>query len=400
MRGILAGGSGRLRSFAGSFSIVTEGEIRYSLKDPATLQISGVAMEDEAQQKTPPTKRIMGWVGTASALIGFGASIAGGVHWLENRHQHRAEFASQMAAAEEQAKQGEYQASVQSYNNILKDNPLDPSALKQQLDATMQWVENFHVVGREGQDAASAAAPQLDEIMAVLDAGLTRSKGSEAADVQAHIGWVHWLNRHMAEREFGPAAEQNLQAALKLDPSNVYANAMLGNWVLQTNGNFTQAIGYLRAAVATGKVRPYVRRMQLGGLIDDEASGARAELFKVANEMRVGGESLDADRKRRILTFCCNPTLTDHAELVESLSVVPKDDAWKTYLWLDDSGQEGKDETVQRLTHEFINATLLEISGDRPEALKKYRQLQQELSRLPGSLKDSVDGAIVRLSHN
>jgi tetratricopeptide (TPR) repeat protein len=356
-------------------------------------------MED-TQDKTTPMKRIMTWVGVATALIGLGGSIAGGIRWFENRRQHNAEFASQMAAAEEQAKQGEYQASIRSYDNILKDNPLDPSALKQQLDTAMQWAEHFHAVARDGQDAASAAAPQLDEIMAVLDSGLTRSKGSDAADVQAHIGWAHWLNQKIAEREFGPATKQNLQAALKLDPSNVYANAMLGNWMLQTKGNFTQAAGYLRNAVSTGKVRPYVRRMQLGGLIYDETPGARAELIKAANEMRTGGESLSESRKRSILAFCCNPTLTNHAELVESLSAVPKDDAWKTYLWLDDSPQEGQYEAVQRLTHEFIEANLTEITGDQPEALKKYLLLQQELSEQRGSLKTSVDEAVARLSRN
>src|SRR6201999_2216636 len=93
----------------------------------------------------------------------------------------------------------------------------------------------------EGQNAAGAAGPQLDQLFAILDAALGKRKAAQAADVEAHLGWAHWLNQHIAEREFGPIAEHDLRAALALDPTNVYANAMLGNWMLQNGGNFAEA---------------------------------------------------------------------------------------------------------------------------------------------------------------
>src|ERR1035438_8126362 len=96
----------------------------------------------------------------------------------------------------------------------------------------MLWVENFHITLPEGQNPAEVAGPALDQILMILDAGLTRTKGSETADIRAHIGWAHWLNQHIAEREFGSDAEQNLRAALASDPSNVYANSMFGDWLL------------------------------------------------------------------------------------------------------------------------------------------------------------------------
>ena len=259
-----------------------------------------------------------------------------------------------MALAQGQTKQGEYEAAVRSYQNILKADPLNRQAQEGQLDAAMLWVENFQVLGREGQNTADLAAPKLDEIMPVLDAGLAREKGSRAADVQAHLGWAHWLNWHIAQREYGPAAEQNLRDALKVDPSNVYANAMLGNWMLQNNGSFQEAIEHLRTAAATGKERPLVRTMQLGGLIYKETSGARAEVVRVANDMRKNGEPLDGDEKGRILGFCFTPVVTSQKELVESLSAVPEDDAWKTYLWLDDRpNDDGSNDKT--LAHDFIS---------------------------------------------
>ena len=263
----------------------------------------------------------------------------------------------------------------------------------------MLWVENFQVLGDENNDAAKIAAAKLDEIMPVLDAGLAREKGTREADVQAHIGWAHWLNWHIAEREFGPAAEKNLRAALALDGSNVYGNAMLGNWMLQNHGNFAEAVGHLNTAAATGKARPLVRMMQVGGLLRDHERGARAALVKAVNDMRKNNEPLDEDRKERIMGFCYSPYGTSAAELGETLGAVPEDDAWKTYLWLDDSQDGGSRNESQDLAHAFIHAGLLEVGGKRAEALGEFRALQKRLAASPGgTMEDRVDAAVKRLS--
>ena len=364
-------------------------------------------MENDVQQGAPAAQKpekgssikvILSWVGGATAVLGLIGSLSGWFHTFDTHRKQRAELSAKMAVAQGQLKQGEYRASVRSFGDILKTDPLYSPALEGQLDAAMLWVENFQVLGRDGEKAADAAGPLLDEIMPVLDAGFVRSKGSKAADVQAHLGWAHWLNWHIAEREFGPSAEKNLRAALELDKANVYANAMLGNWMLQNNGNFQEAIGHLNTAAATGKARSLVREMQVGGLLHDEVRGARAELIKTLNDMRKNGEDLDAGKKHRILGFCYNPTVTNSTELAESLSAVPADDAWKTYLWLDDAQDEDQTEKTQSLNRDFIYANLLEVSGKRTEALEKYRVLQRNPQTKHFSFKERVDDAVKRLS--
>ncbi len=364
-------------------------------------------MENDAQpsgpapqktEKASPVKFILSWVGAATAVLGLIGSLSGWFHTFDTHRKQRAELIAKMAVAQGQLKQGEYRASVRSFGEILKTDPLYSPALEGQLDAVMLWVENFQVLGRDGEKAADAAGPLLDEIMPVLDAGFARSKGSRAADVQAHLGWAHWLNWHIAEREFGPSAVQNLRAAVELEKSNVYANAMLGNWMLQNNGNFQEAIGHLNTAAATGKARPLVREMQVGGLLYHEVRGARAELVKAVNDMRKNGEELDDGQKHRILAFCYNPTVTNPTELAESLSAVPEDDAWKTYLWLDDAQGEDETEKTQSLNRDFIYANLLEVSGKRTEALEKYRVLQRNPQTKHFTFKDRVDDAVKRLS--
>lgn len=350
--------------------------------------------EEPSKPETAANKAwpfVMSWTGRISALIGLFVTLAGGVTWLVNHHRAGVERQGKMALAVAQAKQGEYQASIQTYGEILKTDPLDQQALDGQLSSTMQWVERFSV---QGQDATGAAGPLLNQIMTILDAGFARSKGAKAADVQAHIGWAHFLNHKIAEREFGSAAEENLRAALATDPSNVYANAMLGNWMLQTHGNFSEATQHLRAAVATGKERAFVRSMQLGGLDDLDEPGARAEQIKIANDMRKAGEPLDRDSRSRIISFCFSP-MNSRKELVEVFSAVPPEEGWQTYLWL---GDGARDDDSHREIDEFVQASLLETGGKRPEALGKFRALQRELKDSPGSFKNSVDAAVARLS--
>ena len=339
----------------------------------------------------------MTWVGRATALLGLFASLAGGATWLVSHHRHAAEREAKMALAQAQVQQQDYQSAVASYGEILKSDPTYRPALDAQLNAAELWIENFHVLAREDQDAAALAGASLDQAMPVLEAGLTRSRGTEAADVQAHIGWAHWLNQKIAEREFGPAAEENVRAALAADPTNVYANAMLGNHLLlQNHPDVAEAMHHFDVALATGKARPWVRSMELGGLDYLDLKGARAAQVKVANDMRKGGEPLGDDYKSRILSFCFDPVVTDHDELVESLSAVPPDEEWKTYLWLDDNPG---DPEGQRLVHEFIQANLLEASGNRAQALENFRRLSQELKNSSSTMVDPVNAAIARLSH-
>jgi hypothetical protein len=350
-------------------------------------------MADDTTQTGKAWPFVMSWTGRISALIGLAASILGGATWLITHHRQKVEHQAQLAQAQSETAQAQYPAALQIYIDLLKSDPLDPDALSGQLNTAELWVENFSAPDRD------AAAPDLDQLMAILTAGLTHAKGSQAADLHAHLGWAHWLNQRIAAREFGPAAEQNLRAALATDPNNVYANAMLGNWILQNGGSVPDAIRLFNTAVATGYARPFVRELQLAGLTDHDVPGVRSAAFTAANQMRIAGEPIDPDARRRLAIFCCDPTFNKHTQLVESLAAVPPSDAWSTYLWLDGQrpGSDSDSAHIQDLHHAFIQASLAEISGQKPTALTQFRQLQQQLARQPGSLLDAVNAAILRL---
>lgn len=348
-----------------------------------------------AAKKTWPV--IMAWVGGITALIAFFGSVAGGITWLINHHRHAVEYRAKMALAETETSQKQYQAALTTYGEILKDDPLDRQALDEQLDTAMIYVENFSISVGEGEDVADLSGPALDGVLPVLTSGLTREKQTRWADVEAHLGWAHFLNAKLAQRENDSVAVEDWRAALSTDPTNVYANAMLGNWMLQSGGDLKEAVEHFQTAVRTGRARPFVRQLQIGGLLHLEVPGARAEMMRVANQMRKGGEQLDPGMRRRISNWCIDPMVVNLQELREVLSAVSTEDAWQTYLWLEGGTASGAQEDHD-LKHEFIHANLLELSGDRDAALGEFRQLWHKLRHQPGSLRDQVGSAVARLT--
>ena len=349
--------------------------------------------------KAASFKKITGWAAGMTALLGLFASLFGGLQWVRDHWSHRSDVTAALAIAENQTERGEYEAAVATYTDILKRNPRNQQAADQQVTAAMRWAEDFHALTHEGEKTRDIAAPKIDTILPILDAGLPRAKGNRAADILAHIGWVHWLNWHIAEREISPAAEQSFRRALEIDPSNVYANAMLGNWLLQNDGSLQEAFSHFAIAVQSGKDRPWVRRMQLGGLIYNEAPQARIELVKVVNEMRKNNENLNEDDKGRILGFNYDLSPYETAKLAEALSAVSPDDSWATYQWLDD--QQSTDPTeinFKGLRRDYIYANILDVSGKKSEALSQYKALQAKLKNSDWTLTVAVDDAIKRLT--
>jgi len=347
-------------------------------------------------EKPVSFKKITGWVAGITALIGLFASLFGGAQWIKNHWIQHGDIKAELDVAKSQMDRGEYESAVATYQDILKKDPHNRRASDEQVTATMRWVENFSVLTHEGEKARDLVVPKLDIILPILDAGLARAKGQRSADILAHIGWVHWLNWYLAEREIGPAAEQSFRRALEIDPTNVYANAMLGCWLLQNNVNSSEAFSHFAVAVQSGKERSWVRELQMRSLIYNDDPQARVELVRVVNDMRKNNESLDEDDKHRILPF--NYSLYDSARLAEALAAVPPAESWATYQWLDDLEEtESGNIHMQQLRRDYVYANILELSGKKSEALSQYQALQAKLKNSNTTLIGQVDNAIKRL---
>lgn len=327
----------------------------------------------------------------AGAAALFALIVLAGWMGIGSRSEGRArsaEINALLATARVQADRTEYESAFYTCRNLLKIDPSNPAALDLQADAAMRWLQDFSVVVSEGSKAEDVAGPRLADILRVLDAALARTKmrGERAADILAHLGWAHWLNQHLAYKEFGTAAERDLRHALKIDPSNVFAHAMLANWIIQTNGDVSEALRHFDLAIQTNKERPLIRRLQLGAMIYNPHVEIRPALIRVADEMRRNGESLSDRYRRRILT-AYSPAVNTVEELNQSLAAVPPEDAWETYLWLDNGQDQG---TEQQTRREFIHASILEIGGQRAEALAAFEKLRRDLK------EHGYDGRVVR----
>jgi tetratricopeptide (TPR) repeat protein len=305
------------------------------------------------------------------------------------------------ATAKLQSERGEDESAFRTYQNLLKTDPMNRQAMDLQVDSAMSWLEDFHVVDAGGIKAADIAGARLAELMPVLDAGLARTntQGTRAADILAHIGWAHWLNERIAEREFGPAAEQHFRRALQVDPSNVFAHAMLGNWMMQRGGPTAEALQHFRTAIEQNRARPFVRQLQLGVMIYPRDPEVRVALIRAADEMRRNGEQI-GDRYRSRILSSYDPTVNDARELEQTLTAVPPADAWATYLWLSRPGPPGSNFDYKRAQADFVHASLLEIEHKVPEALAAFQTLRGELQRrgYNGRIATYVDLAIKRLS--
>ena len=215
------------------------------------LRPAAAAPAESTGSKIGRYKRLIVAVGVTVAM-GMLLAATGwmGIGPLGAYRARKAAIDEMFATARTQTVRADYQAAFKTYQNLLKIDPRNPSAVEQQLNTAMRWLENFEVTVVEGRKLEDLAGALLDEITPVLDAGLARTSGppSRAADIQAHIGWSRWLNYKLADRGETGAAERDLRQALVTDPSNVFAHAMLGNVMMQTGGQTEEALRHFRIA--------------------------------------------------------------------------------------------------------------------------------------------------------
>jgi hypothetical protein len=348
----------------------------------------------------PPGKRARSkWNVSIIAVLTAGLLLLLALGFISWRKYHARQIQVQqiLNTAQTQTGLGEYESSFKSYGDAVKTDPANRTLMDRQADAGMLWLRNFHVLIGEGQNATGVAGPPLAAIISVLEAALSRTDGhgSRAADILAHLGWAHSLNWHIAEKDFGPAAEEDLRRSVSLDPSNVYGNAMLGNWLMQTNGDVREAVQHFDVAIRSNKERAWVRTMQLGGMEYNERT--LQELIRVVNEMRINTEPISPSDRHRVLSNYSFANSMD--DLRKTLSAVSPDDAWATFEWLDKQEQT-QDSESEKIHGEFIHANILDLGGRHSEALAMFLELQREMKSKDYSplITREVDAAVKRLS--
>ena len=344
---------------------------------------------EQASGKGTSLATALKWIGAATAAIALLLALNQVTGLVQNFRIHHIEFSEAMKAGEQQQKRGDYPAAFESFKHAAELDPIDRRAQKSEAQAAMLWLDNVRAQNQSFTEIAN-------EVLPVLDKALSNSKGQDAADLLAHIGWANFLRSRDGSGSAGDLVAKSYEDAIKIDPQNAYAHAMWAHWILWQNGSRQEAKEHFAAALNSGRIRPYVRSLQLSAYGNVVSAENQAELLRVATEMRRLGEHLGPQQKSRLFDQVFGLQLGDQEEFARILRGGEPEAPLATYDWLS-SGRTDGDLLLRR---EFIAAFFLEVGGQSGEALARYKSLQEELQhgRPSDSLSLAVNSAVKRLS--
>jgi hypothetical protein len=235
--------------------------------------------------------RALKWVGAVTAVISLILGAQQLTTWIGDSLQRRRDAAMHVDLARQQASRGAFAdawASLDKAGALQPGEPVDSA----RVDIAFAWLEE----ARPGPGRPFSVI--TDTVTPALDRALLNARDARRADLLAHLGWATFL-RSRDGAAGDPAARY--REALALDAENVYANAMLGHWLMWTGARVESAGDHFNKALAgAGDKRPFVRRLQIAALAN-RGEAADAELLRVADEMQQQGEPLDEFSANRIV---------------------------------------------------------------------------------------------------
>ncbi|MGH6943872.1 MAG: hypothetical protein ACREH6_06610 [Geminicoccaceae bacterium] len=342
-------------------------------------------------------EKILKIVGAATAVLSLGAALYGLGHFLYGAVHDRGAVTDLIAIARDQQHREQFQeawATLAEAGRIgeARSFVIDTDALRRaEEDLGMDWLENARI--GEGETFTGIAAM----VEPVLDRGQPSAVPQRKADLLAHLGWAAFLRSR--EQSTNPdVVEQAYRDAIRIDPANPYANAMLGHWTLWHAHDLDAARPYFTAAVASGRAPRLVRSLQLAALRNDRSAEASLEQIRVANQMRTTAQPMPSAGRIALWDVYDEFFRDDAGEYATPriLRVVPPEEHLLTFHWLFDRAgfDDGKE-----LTRICYVGLLLEAAGRKEEALETFEGLRSKLDpNLHGRTDERVQAAIRRLS--
>ena len=342
-------------------------------------------MPSPAQDASPRfPASILKWVGAVTAVISL---ILGGnqVVKLATERSQRSRASSELVAlAKQQASRGEFAAAWTSLDQAEQQVKTEATA-DARLDVAFRWLEE----ARPGPGQPFSRI--TDPVVPALDRALLDAQNPRRADVLAHLGWATFLKW----RETGtgdPAAQY--KAALEIDKANVFANAMLGHWLMWKGGTPESARPYFEAALAAGKEHDFVRQLQVAALRNRNNEDGDLELVLVANSMRQHDEPVDERTARGVHLFFVRKYGPNPSPSYQKPIAMSPGDQLATFVWLTKMPAV----TYRREISDYVVARLKENAGDVPGAIASWREILPKVADDPG-LRQDITRQIARLEH-
>lgn len=286
--------------------------------------------------RSPQSHRRLRYLTTSLKFIGATVTIVSLVlgmaslnglyrNWKETRQA----VTEMVSAAQELEKIGEYRAAWDIYENALGIDPGYAAIRSGQVQLAMNWLINIRIVNNE------TFTEIVDILIPVLYKGISSAQDDQASTILSHIGWAYFMKGR--EIPLVVDVEAIYNRAIKLDPDNIYANVMLGHWLLTQRGDFESARPHFQTALDNSRNRNWVRRMELSALFwktgKKGAFNREKEVLLIANEMRKNNEAVPGIEHRRAIMRCYGNGYTgENVEML--LSALPADEQLATVQWL------------------------------------------------------------------
>jgi hypothetical protein len=322
------------------------------------------------------------WIGAGCAVISLLLGANQLTRTMSEAGERRRQVAELRAVAAEQAANADYQAALASLDEAITvadqgtylakmAGRLDAVRLDlraAQEDVAMAWLRDASV------PSGSTFSTIVDPLVPIVTRGAVGADASRRADLLAHLGWAYFLKSRDGSDSERP--ERLYQQALDADPANPFAHANWGHWIMWQRGPAAEASQHFSAALASGRERPYVRRLQLAAFRLYSSPPAEQALIETVNDMRKNDEPVDAATRRAVFgIYFAAFNVDEYLERV--LASLPPSEHIDTIraLYFDPDF----DETRVPL-RDAVVALLQERAGARNEALATWRTVQAAVS--------------------
>lgn len=310
-----------------------------------------------------------------TAIVGAGTAVYGFYTTISADSTRHATAAALIKQADSQLQGKDYALSWEANAKALELEPRNAAALAEQARIAMAWLENVRLSSKPGATTFGDIVVPLQDAL-VGRAALVR--GSELADIKAHIGWARFLRSR--DGVAGLRIAEEFDEALTIDPGNMYGHVMRGFFILWQGGRPQDARADFDAALASGVDPPYRDRMILSALFNADGDEYRFAAIEYANRIRKTGRTIDRDLQRHLLWFY-EGGLADIEYLKRLARVIPLDEHIAMLDWI----LTGQVDQQRRGNDDVLKAWFMEAAGQRQEALALYQRIVATTSRQSGN---------------
>ena len=328
-------------------------------------------------------------IGVTIAVVAIAAGGGLVATQIAQRRVEAAAMALDLAAATEAMKvcnDGSHDPALQRLGELASRRPMNADIATLREDCAMRWTREMRATS--SSSGQLTFDEQVAKVQPVLLQGLGTAMGMRSADLRAHVGWTEHLRRREGKGSGDPVP--HWQRALVDDATNVYAHAMWGNVLMP--GRLAEARQHFEKAVASGRDREFVRRLQLGAALGagDEATDYAVV---VGDEMRRAGEAMTTDQRRRLRMYAFNSRLLNENTRKTLFSALPPADLLATLRWLLPAG-----ESLEKTNYfgRFCLAAVQANAGESDAASAGFASLEQDLraDRLSGQVLEETQKAL------